>query len=72
MSISQQPIRAGRPRPALIPYYVGGLVLAAGLVLAFSAFDRIGERPLRRSSRVKRISISWLAGMRRIWPLKDA
>ncbi len=46
MSISQQPIRAGRPRPALIPYYVGGLVLAAGAVLAFSDFNRIGDRPL--------------------------
>jgi putative nucleotidyltransferase with HDIG domain len=46
MSPSQQPIRSGRPRPALIPYYVGGLVLAAIAATAFSNFGRITDKPL--------------------------
>ncbi|HEX6458705.1 MAG TPA: HD-GYP domain-containing protein [Thermoleophilaceae bacterium] len=46
MSTNQQPIRPGRPRPALIPYYVGLLVLAAVTVAALSGFHRIGEWPL--------------------------
>jgi putative nucleotidyltransferase with HDIG domain len=36
----------GTSRAALIPYYVGGLVLATGLVAAFADYGQIAHRPL--------------------------
>ncbi len=47
-NMSPIPYPAGPPkaRPALIPYYVGGLVLATGAVAAFSDYGRIAHRPL--------------------------
>jgi putative nucleotidyltransferase with HDIG domain len=46
MSPNPQATRRAAPGPALIPYYVGGLVLAAGAVVALADLHRIGDRPL--------------------------
>src|SRR5919204_3588857 len=40
------PTRRTRARPALIPYYVGSLVLAAVVVAGLSSYVRIGHSPL--------------------------
>jgi putative nucleotidyltransferase with HDIG domain len=46
--ISPIPHTAGqaKPRPALIPYFVGALVLVTGVVAAFSDYGRIARQPL--------------------------
>jgi hypothetical protein len=40
------PIKRERARQALIPWYVGGLVVAAGLVVVLSGYGRITSSPL--------------------------
>lgn len=44
--MSSSPIPTARPRPALIPWYVGGLLLATATVAAFCDYGRVGHRPL--------------------------
>jgi putative nucleotidyltransferase with HDIG domain len=46
MSPSPHTSRRAKPRPALIPYYVGGLVLATVVVAALSDYSRIGAAPV--------------------------
>ncbi|HEY2600602.1 MAG TPA: HD-GYP domain-containing protein [Thermoleophilaceae bacterium] len=46
MSPTPQSIGRAKPRPALIPVYVGGLVLATLAVATVSHYDRIAHRPL--------------------------
>jgi putative nucleotidyltransferase with HDIG domain len=45
MSLNPSTIRPAHPRPALIPYYVGGVVLATITVAALSDFSRIAHAP---------------------------
>jgi putative nucleotidyltransferase with HDIG domain len=44
-SPTPSPARQARPRPALIPYYVGGVVLASLAIAVFSDFSRVADAP---------------------------
>jgi putative nucleotidyltransferase with HDIG domain len=46
MSLTPHATERTEPRKALIPYYVGGLVLATGAVAAVSGYGRVAHRPL--------------------------
>jgi len=46
MSPSPQAIGRAKPRPALIPFYVGGLVLATAVIAALCGYGRVAHSPL--------------------------